>query len=436
MEKNNLKICLLGASFGTNNMGVNALTMGTIKSLFYRFPYAELFLLDYGEEKKSYMFESDGRKIPVQIENMRFSKKFYLRNNIALLLVISLVARLVPSKKIKKRLLYGNPCLKRLSEASIVASIAGGDSFSDIYGIGRFFYVALPQLLALFMGKKLVLLPQTIGPYKGIVATMVAKYILKEADIVYSRDYEGVEEVRTLLGYRGDSNVKVRFCYDVGFVLDPVRPVNMNLHLGDKKNGRGGSLVGFNISGLLHMGGYSRNNMFGLKIDYKGFITDLIDFMIRKKNAIVIIVPHVFGTHGESDSIVCKDVYASMKERYQERILLADGEYDQSEIKHIIGLCDFFIGARMHACIAALSQNVPTVSIAYSKKFKGVMRSIGVEYLVADPRKLGQEEIMGLIDEAFDRRTELREHLEKTMPHVREMVLNLFCEINPLEVAG
>ena len=42
-------------------------------------------------------------------------------------------------------------------------------------------------------------------------------------------------------------------------------------------------------------------------------------------------------------------------------------EYDQHAIKSIIGRCDFFIGSRMHACIAALSQKIPTAAVAIVK---------------------------------------------------------------------
>jgi len=431
METKNPKICLLGASFGTNNMGVNALTAGTVKSLFHRFPSAELVLLDYGKERESHALEMNGATILVELENIRFSKRIYLRNNITLLLLVALITRFVPSERLRRSLISTNPALKCLAEASIVTSLAGGDSFSDIYGIERFFYVSLPQLLALLMGKRLVLLPQTIGPFNGRIAKSVARYILSRADLIYSRDYRGLDDTRQFLGLARSSNGKIRFCFDVGFILDPVRPVDMDLQLGDQ-HGKERPVVGLNVSGLLYMGGYSRNNMFGLKLDYREFIADLIDFMIRKKNATVVLVPHVFGTRAESDAVVCEGLYASLNERYSGRLLVATGPFNQSGIKHIIGLCDFFIGSRMHACIAALSQNIPTVSIAYSSKFVGVMQSIGVAELVADPRKLESEEILRVVNGAFENRSRLKGHLETTMPHVRATVLNLFNEIGSL----
>ena len=273
----------------------------------------------------------------------------------------------------------------------------------------------------------MVVLPQTIGPFKSAVAKVIARTILRRAVLIYSRDHEGVAETRELIG-SSDTDQKVRFCYDVGFVLDPVKPKNMGFKF-DIRKGKKRPVVGLNISGLLYMGGYSKNNVFGLKIDYKELIPDLIEFMIGKNNATVMLVPHVFGSDEESDSVVCQDVYSFLRERYDGRLLIAGGDYNQSEIKYIIGLCDFFIGSRMHACIAALSQNIPTVSIAYSRKFIGVMETIGVAELVADPRKLDKEEIFRVIGDAYEHKTGLRGHLEKTMPRVKETVLNLFNEI-------
>ncbi len=433
IEKKNLNICLLGASFGTNNMGVNALTMGTIKSFFHQFPDGELFLLDYGKEGVTHNFQMGSRIIPVQLVNIRFSKRFYLKNNIALLILLAVLTRLIPFPRIRKKMISGNFWLSKIAEADIIASMAGGDSFSDIYGLTRFFYVSLPQILALSLGKKLILLPQTIGPFKSRIAKALAKYILNHAKVIYSRDYTGLDGTRELIGLEKGSE-KLRFCYDVGFVVDPLKPDNMDLDGLLEQRMDASVLVGLNVSGLLFMGGYTKNNMFGLKVDYRQLVYDVIKHLIHKKGAAVLLVPHVFGTkeHAESDSSVCEQIYAELKQKYQNKLYMVRGSYNQGEIKYIIGLCDFFIGSRMHACIAALSQHIPTVSIAYSKKFFGVMQSIGVESLVADPRKLGKNEIIKIIDEAYEQRALLHEQLQKTIPHVKETVLNLFADITRL----
>jgi polysaccharide pyruvyl transferase WcaK-like protein len=424
------KVCLLGLTFSTNNMGINALTAGAIKSILNKCPNAEIFLLDYGKEKITCNFQINNRIIPVQLLNMRFSKKFYLKNNVAVLILLSLILKIITFRKIKNKIISKNFYLKHIVESDIVASMAGGDSFSDIYGIKRFLYVSLPQLLVLFMGKDLVLLPQTIGPFKRKLMRLIARYILNRSKIVYSRDHAGLKEIQNFLGNKYALG-KFRFCYDIGFVVEPIKPDNMDVDDIFKKGKDDSCIVGLNVSGLLFMGGYTKNNMFGLKINYGKFINSLIDFLIQKKNVNVLLVPHVFGAgiNSESDSIVCQKIYNKLKTKYKDKLFVINGKYNLNEIKYIIGRCNFFIGSRMHACIAALSQNIPAISIAYSKKFFGVMQTISVESLVADPREMGEEEILNIINKAYEHRDLLREKLEQKIPEVKETILALFDDI-------
>lgn len=413
-------------------MGVSALTAGTISCILQHYPSAEIVLLDYGKKRLIFNFEMHNRIVSVPLINMRFSKKIYLKNNIVVLLLLSVLLKFIPSQKIKIRLISNNFYLDNIYNSDIIAAIAGGDSFSDIYGVGRFFYVSLPQLLIILLGKPLVLLPQTIGPFEGCITKGMAKYLMNRVKVIYSRDKIGVQETKDLLGLSDKINKKIKFCYDIGFVVNPVRPKKIDsetFYLQTMDNHR---TVGLNVSGLLFVGGYAHNNMFGLKLDYKELMYEVIDYLIDKKNVSVLLIPHVFRapTDPNNDSVACEHIYNSLKSKYADKLFCVFGEYNQNEIKYIIGLCDFFIGSRMHACIAALSQNIPSVSIAYSKKFLGVMETIGVESLVADPRKLGKEEIIEVIDQAYEQRDIIKKHLEKTMPNVKETVLNLFHEID------
>lgn len=422
-----MKVLLLGASFNIRNMGVGALTAGSIKCVRSAYPEAELGLLDYAKKGEFINYMLQGRELLIRLVNIRFSKNLYLSNNIAVLIAIAAAARILPAR-LGKKMISGNATLREIDSASVAASIAGGDSFSSIYGMGRFFYVALPQLLIILMGKPLVQLPQTYGPFTNGASKAFARFILANSSAVYSRDYRGIEEVKELLGIKGGSD-KVRFCHDVGFVLDPAEPEGCSIE-GTAFDGAGDAscTVGFNVSGLLYMGGYNRDNMFGLKLDYKRLVNEIIDFLITRKRAQVVLIPHVFGgrEHPESDTEACRKVYESLKTAHGGRLAMVTGSFDQAGIKHIIGKCDFFIGSRMHACIAALSQCIPAVPIAYSRKFVGVMETIGVEAYVADPCSLDSEGVIGVIDKAFEDRAAISKRLKNDMPAVKDGVLRLF----------
>jgi hypothetical protein len=256
-----LTVGLLGASFGTKNLGVAALACGTVASVFHSYPNARIFLIDYAKEPSTYKVKHPGGIALVELINIRFSKKFYLRNNIAWLLILALCFKLLPSRKWRTRLLRQNLVLKTIREADIIGSIAGGDSFSDIYGLRRLIYVALPQILVQLLGKPLVLLPQTLGPFKSTLAKAVARSIVRHSSVVYTRDPSGLEAIRELAGC---DHRRMAFAYDMGFALEPhIRTERIPAWMAEYDKSI--PLVGLNVSGLLYIGGYTRRNMFGVK---------------------------------------------------------------------------------------------------------------------------------------------------------------------------
>ena len=426
-----MKVCLLGATFETANMGVSALTAGLIESILQCDSDAEIILLDYEKEGIFYNFKTHGSETVVQLVNMRFSKNLFLKNHIGWLILKALLIKIIPGRRLKAKIVAKDPIIQHIWQSNIVGCISGGDSFSDIYGLERFFFVILPLMVILFLKKNLIVLPQTIGPFKGIIAKIIARYVLKNARMIYSRDYEGIEKVKALLHTKNKPR-NLKFCHDVGFALSPVAPENLDLEGLNEINKDKSEVVGLNISGLLFMGGYKKNNMFGLKTNYQELIYDFIDFLITQKKSAVLLVPHVFGfgkKNSESDSIVCEMIYHELKPKYQDRLFIVRGSYNQSEIKYIIGLCDFFIGSRMHACIAALSQYIPAVGIAYSKKFKGVFETIEIGHLVADLRIMDKKEIIKVIHNSFEDRKKIKEKLQERIPEIRQEILSLFKEI-------
>jgi colanic acid/amylovoran biosynthesis protein len=427
-----MKVCILGATFDTPNMGVSMLAAGAIRCMSRSFPDAQIILCDYARVGKDIDFQFDGKRIPVQFVNIRFSKKLYLSNNVAFLIFMVCLYRVAPTV-IRRRMLQRNPYLKEIVETDLFVSIAYGDSFSDIYGMGRLLYVVLPIFLALLSGKKLVLLPQTIGPFKSKVGSAIAKSVLKRAQVIYSRDKLGLKTTQQLLQLK-DDNSTLRFCHDMAFAVDAIAPLKVEIE-GFQPLRKGGSvLVGLNVSGLLMAGGYTQNNMFGLGVSYQQLVYDLIDMFITKKSARVLLVPHVLAAAAdlESDSGACENIFEALKSKYPGNIGLTRGMYDYNEIKYVIGQCDFFIGARMHACIGALSQNIPTVPIAYSDKFLGIMESLGLQNLVVDPRYMKEPEILEVVERVYGTREAVRHQLETIMPRVKQDIYNAIGRLDTI----
>jgi polysaccharide pyruvyl transferase WcaK-like protein len=81
------------------------------------------------------------------------------------------------------------------------------------------------------------------------------------------------------------------------------------------------------------------------------------------------------------------------------KVTLMNPRLNAPQIKYVISKCRFFIGARTHSTIAALSSNIPTVSIAYSIKARGINQDIfGHTDYVLDVNNLNYHSLINYFD--------------------------------------
>jgi polysaccharide pyruvyl transferase WcaK-like protein len=428
-ETKAFEVCLMGASLGTNNMGVSALAASLVKIIHGIRPDAVFHLLvgDKSVEPKTLVV--NGTAVTVNIVNFRMSPRARFHEHLFSIFMLACIYRLLPLKWIRRSIVARNKWIRTLTRADFIGEIRGGDSFSDIYGLKRLILGVMPALTALILKKDLVLLPQTYGPYKSATARALARFIIKRARSVASRDREGMETVRTLLK-KGPSENGVVFCPDVAFMLDSIPPENPAIEppLDPEKHR---PLVGINVNGLMYYGGYSRKNMFGLKLDYGKFITALIDRFLEETDAHILLVPHTFGAAGNvnSDPAACAEALGRIDPDKKSRVHLVTEQYDQNNIKGVIGLCDFFVGSRMHSCIAAISQEIPTVAVAYSKKFIGVFNSADLGEMVADARTLDTGEAIDAVFDHFGKRGEHAERISGRIASLKENIGRVFNKL-------
>lgn len=421
MTRGNNRVLILGACYGTGNLGVDALLSGTIASILNKDPEAEIVLLDFSRERHVFRVPNGQAEIQVRLENLRFSWKIWMKNNGFLLLVLALLIRIFPLIQVRNWCFARYPALEVITGASLALSLAGGDSFSDIYGFRRMIYVCLPQYLVLAMGCPLLLLPQTLGPFKACWARWMARLVMMHAAKVYSRDQASLKLAREMLG---ENSGHIAYSQDMAFALESRVPRGK---LPEWTVGRKRPLVGLNVSGLLFMGGYNLDNMFGLKSDYPELVRALIRWFTQEAGADLVLITHVTGC--ENDATACKELHAELSVACEGKLHLTDPECDHREIKWLIGHCDFFLGARMHACIAALSQGIPAIGMAYSRKFSGVFESVEVPELVADLRSLDTGEVMKKVIDLYGQKEVFSSRLQLTTPRARHAAENLYGEL-------
>lgn len=275
--------------------------------------------------------------------------------------------------------------------ADLVLDIGGGDSFSDIYGSRRLSRMLLLKFLTHLAGTPLVMAPQTIGPFSKWWSKILAKFSIRTARVVASRDVQSVMASRQLGVLREiieASDVALRLPFDPPAARQPSGPTR----------------VGVNVSGLLMAGGYTRGNELGISVDYPALMRGLIAAFLDRGTE-VHLVSHVIVPDGRMAIEDDYRVAVALSEQFPGTVL-APAFTNPSEAKTYIAGMDFFIGARMHACIAAFSSGVPVVPMAYSRKFAGFFGSLGYDHTI-DCTVEDEDTITRRIFSAFDRRREI-----------------------------
>ena len=421
-------IGILGATFGTGNLGVNALAESTIKCILHRWPDAVILFVCSGRTWGTDRLRIFDREIKIDKVPIRFCRNIFLSNHYCVILGLVFLSRWLPFKVVTKIIASANKAFGYIANIDMFCDITGGDSFSNIYGMKRFVLGYLRKRLCQSTGKYFVMLPQTYGPFKGKLTKIMARRILDKADNIYSRDIESIGTIHALI----DKKREIKFSPDIAFILDACKPDNSIVEKLQEHKHRENVLIGLNVSGLLYNKGYTGRKEFSLRIDYKQLMYCVIQYFASQPNTQIILIPHVYPheiNNVESDPIACKDIYESIPEEWEKKVLFTEDTFSHNEIKYLIGLCDFFIGSRMHSCIAALSQHIPAIGIAYSKKFYGVFESVGVADCVADARIHYPDKILSLIKNKFRQKELIRQHLVETMPSIKQKIMSIFNDI-------
>jgi len=284
--------------------------------------------------------------------------------------------------------------IKYLKKCDYIFDIGEGDSFTDIYKLPRLLNQSITKILARTFCGKLILAPQTYGPFNSTLAKLIVKFTLLFADRVYSRDILSKLVVSKLTSKQVEDFTDLAFSLQFTPTLKPSSESIVNLK------------IGINVSGLLYNQSLSDNN-FSLKMKYHTYSENLIEYFLAK-NVEVYLVPHVISQIVMEDDV---SICTLLQKKYP-KTTVAPVFDNPSDVKGYISQFDFFVGARMHATIAAFSSGVPVVPCAYSMKFKGVFENLGYPAVI-DARELTTEDAFNKTIEMFGNREELSKAIQE-----------------------
>ena len=298
--------------------------------------------------------------------------------------------------------LFRSSFREQVRRCDLVIDIGEGDSFADIYGFKRFFFYWLSKNIVCSLGKPLILAPQTIGPFDGAAARVLARQVMGRCRQVFARD-----------------NLSSAYLKQLGVTRNTGEAIDVAFRLPFKAKqfaDNGKTRVGINVSGLLFNGGYTGGNQFGLSIDYPSTIRRLITHFQARPEVEVHLVGHVIEPHMPSEDDYVRGL--ALADEFP-GVIVAPVFTRPSEAKSYIAGLDYFTGARMHACIAAFSSAVPVVPMAYSRKFNGLFGTLGYD-TIADCKVDSDDVVCEKIAAGYARRAELKLRIEDGLKRVEE----------------
>ena len=145
----------------------------------------------------------------------------------------------------------------------------------------------------------------------------------------------------------------------------------------------------------------------------------------------LLLISHVQSRDGsyESDPFACSSLKKILND---DRVRVSPRFADCMDAKYTISKCDLMLGTRMHACVAGLSQAVPTIGFAYSLKARPVFETLGVGSMVVDLRDQTHDQAMASFEKSLEGIDDARVSLVESSRTARESVSQFFESISEL----
>jgi colanic acid/amylovoran biosynthesis protein len=383
-----VKILIIGASHLTS-IGVHAMVISTMTALNSSIPDAEFTIYSPYPE----------------VEHKLYGKyNFNLR-----------VVTYGGSSKLKKMFCL----LQEYIKTDIIVGIYG-DALIDATVSTTVLY-SFSILLSSLLRKPYVLYPQSMGHFKSKFSRFLVKFAFNRATSITARE----EITKNNLQEMGVNKSLIHLTADIAFILQPASRERVEeIFLKESITKDDGVLIGMNINQLVNY--KSKNSK--VKCDYIDLMAQVADYLISNLNATIIFIPHSIyqmeiidsKRNIEDDVIAVNEAFAKVENKH--KVAAITSNYTSEELKGIIAQCDLFIGARMHANIAATSMCVPTIAIAYSSKAPGIMKMVGLEKYVCDFRTMSFEELISKIEDMLSNREKIVEKMTPKIEDLKESV--------------
>ncbi|NRB36826.1 MAG: polysaccharide pyruvyl transferase family protein [Rhodobacteraceae bacterium] len=401
---------ILGAAPDTGNQGVSALCFSAVDGLAKR-DIGPIAVANHSRDARAETWHFDGQPRDVTLFRLSHTRRYWRGD------CLTTVKTLVPFGGLM------SVSARIIAQSEVVMDVSGGDSFTDLYGPKRFASMTRQKLMALENGKPLILLPQTLGPFRDQANKALAADILRRCAAVFVRDDIAFGVLKDMLGDQFDPKRHFKGP-DMAVLLPQSEPSELpetvTRWLAERDTH---PVAGLNVSGLLCQDPEAARKTYGLADLHTSQIDAAAKVLLDSDPAMrLLLVSHVLRAPDdpESDWAAAMALQDRLGPEMAERVTVLPQRLNATELKWLIAQLDWFAGARMHATIAGLSSGVPTLGFGYSHKAEGVFSECGIGADVADLRELDADGVAAKVAQSVAQREDMKLALAEILPGIKK----------------
>ena len=292
--------------------------------------------------------------------------------------------------------------------ADLVLSCGGGNFYAHRSFSPFFIWAILTLGFAIAIGKKVVLLPQSIGPIEGRLQRLMARITLSRADLIMVRERSSLHFVIHDLGI----DQKAIVVPDLAFNLPPA-PALTEPNMGREKPLRIGVTV---------IDRAAQTHNFQRQESYENALTALLVRLNKEHKTESYIFAQSYGPGiDHDDRRAARRLFKRVKEATGRAVMVTDFRNALEAKAAYIGV-DCMIATRMHSGVFALCNHVPTILIGYQPKACGMMQMFELEQYCCDIQTLTADQLYELVRDVLLHRVEISQHIADHYVQIRKQL--------------
>jgi polysaccharide pyruvyl transferase WcaK-like protein len=269
----------------------------------------------------------------------------------------------------------------------------------------------------LLLRKNLIILAQTFGPFQRRWSRALAKFYMKHASLVTARDHRSYEELVALVGQRDH----IKETRDLAFLLKPTDWETVAARHSELTK-LPPQFAAVSVSRTFAVNVLRTNE--SIRSDperFRSAMAQCLDEFVSATRIPLVFVPQVVVGASGDDRREAAEVQKRMTHR--DSAFVCAGEYTAGELKAVIGQAHMAVACRMHAQVAAVSQGVPVLALAYSPKSLDVIgKALKYEY-VLDARVIEPDDFAKQASVMMVKMAARRELIERTLLEIMPKIL-------------